>query len=81
MQLKGVGYTFLVLKSTGQLDVVNISNQDSPLLVGDIPLLNVDLWEHAYYLNYENDRIKYLDNFEKIVDFTYANKVFNSIMK
>lgn len=81
LQLKGAGYTFLVLKSTGQLDVVNTSNQDTPLLVGDIPLLNVDLWEHAYYLNYENDKMKYLDNFEQIVDFTYANKVFNSIMK
>lgn len=81
MQLKGAGYTFLVLKSTGQLDIVNTSNQDTPLLVGDIPLLNVDLWEHAYYLNYENDKMKYLDNFGQIVDFAYANKIFNSIMK
>lgn len=81
LQLKGAGYTFLVLKSNGQLDIVNTSNQETPLLVGSIPLFNIDLWEHAYYLNYENDKAKYLDNFEKIADFTNASNIYNGIMK
>ena len=63
------------------LDIINVSNQDIPLLHGYMPLFNIDMWEHAYYINYENDKKKYLDNFEKIADFTYASKVFNSIIK
>lgn len=81
LQLKGSGYTFLVLKRDGQLDIINVANQDIPLLLGYIPLFNVDMWEHAYYLNYENDKEKYLDNFKVIADFRNASKIFNSIMK
>lgn len=81
MKLKGSGYTFLVLKRDGQLDIINVSNQDTPFALGYMPLFNVDLWEHAYYLNYENDKKKYLDNFEKISDFRNASRIFNSIVK
>ena len=81
LKQKGSGYTFLVLKNNGGLDVINTSNQESPLLNGCIPLFNIDMWEHAYYLNYENDKEKYLDNFKMIVDFTYANQVFEMYMK
>ena len=81
MKLKGSGYTFLVLKKDGMLDIINVSNQETPLSYGYMPLFNIDMWEHAYYINYENDKKKYLDNFEKIADFSYASKVFNSIMK
>jgi len=81
MKLKGSGYTFLVLKKDGMLDIINVSNQETPLSYGYMPLFNIDMWEHAYYINYENDKKKYLDNFEKIADFSYASKIFNSIMK
>ena len=54
MSLKGSGYTFLVLKNNGEVDIINMSNQDTPLLLGYIPLFTIDLWEHAYYINYEN---------------------------
>ena len=80
LQLKGSGYTFLVLKKDGQLEIINVSNQDMPLTLGYMPLFNIDMWEHAYYLNYENDKEKYLDNFKKIADFRYASKIFNSII-
>lgn len=81
MSLKGSGYTFLVLKNNGEVDIINMSNQDTPLLLGYIPLFTIDLWEHAYYINYENRKADYIDNFKNIADFTYASCVFNSIIK
>lgn len=81
LQLKGSGYTFLVIQEDGELDIVNTSNQDTPLLHGKIPLLNIDMWEHAYYLNVQNNKENYFNNFKQIVDFTNANKIYNSIMK
>lgn len=81
LQLKGSGYTFLVLKKNGKLDIINTMNQETPLLFGDVPLFTVDMWEHAYYLNYQNDKSKYLDNFKEIADFKNASEIFNQIMK
>ena len=77
LKLKGSGYTFLVKTPTNDIDIINISNQDSPLLLGYKPLFNVDMWEHAYYLNYKNNKKDYLDNFFEISNFYYANKVMN----
>lgn len=79
--LKGSGYVFLVIKDYGELDIINMPNQDTPLSLGFIPLFNIDLWEHAYYINYENDKSRYIDNFKQIADFTNANKIFNKIIK
>lgn len=81
LKLKGSGYTFLVLKSDGKLDIINTSNQQTPLSFGYIPLFNIDLWEHAYYLNYQNDKGKYIDNFKLIADFTNASKIYNNLIK
>lgn len=80
LKIRGSGYTFLVLKKDGQLAIMNVTNQETPLSFGYIPLFNVDVWEHAYYLNYENDRSKYLDNFKVIADFSYANEVLNNFI-
>ena len=79
LSLKGFGYTFLVLRKDGNLEIVNFYNQDIPSLYGYTPLFNIDLWEHAYYLNYENDRSKYIDNFREIVDFTNAGFLYDSM--
>lgn len=79
LKLKGSGYTFLVVNKNKQLDILNTKNQETPLLYGYLPIFNIDLWEHAYYLNYENEKARYLDNLEKIADFKYANNIFNSI--
>lgn len=81
LELKGSGYVFLVLKNNGEIDVINSFNQDTPLFVNFIPLFNIDMWEHAYYLNYKNEKSDYLDNFEKIADFDNANQIFNNIVK
>ena len=79
LSLKGSGYTFLVLRKDGNLEILNFHNQDIPLLYGYVPLFNIDLWEHAYYLNYENDRSKYIDNFREIGDFTNASFLYDSM--
>ena len=79
LSLKGSGYTFLVLRKDGNLEILNFHNQDIPLLYGYVPLFNIDLWEHAYYLNYENDRSKYVDNFREIVDFTNAGFLYDNM--
>lgn len=79
LSLKGSGYTFLIVKKDGQLDIVNVSNQDNPLFNGDVPLFNIDMWEHAYYLNYKNEKGKYLDNFKEIADFSNASQIFDNI--
>ena len=65
LKLKGSGYTFLVLKNDKNLDIINLSNQDMPVLHGYIPLFNIDLWEHAYYLDCQNVRADYVG---KILD-------------
>ncbi len=54
LSLKGSGYTFLAINNNSQLEIINVSNQDTPLSMGYIPLFNIDMWEHAYYLNYKN---------------------------
>lgn len=80
LKLKGSGYTFLVIKNNGNLDIINMSNQEIPISFGYIPLFNIDMWEHAYYLNYKNEKINYIENLKNIADFTNANKIYNSIM-
>lgn len=76
LSLKGSGYTFLVLNND-KLDIINFSNQDNPYTYNLIPLIALDMWEHAYYINYENKKDIYIDNFLEIVDFHEANKLFN----
>lgn len=75
LSLKGSGYTFLVLNN-GHLEIINLSNQDNPYYYNFIPLIGLDMWEHAYYLNYQNNKDLYIDNFFNIVNFSEANKLF-----
>jgi len=69
----GSGWAWLVLDKTGKLQVTSTPNQDNPLMpkqtVPGIPLLNLDVWEHAYYLDYQYKRKKYIDNFFKIINW------------
>ena len=68
--LVGSGYTFLVLNNNNQLEIINVPNQDTPYSYGLIPLMNIDLWEHAYYLDYQNRKDEYINNFFSIVNFS-----------
>ena len=64
----GSGWGWLVVEN-GELKVVNTPNQDSPLTDGQTPILGVDVWEHAYYLNYQNKRPAYVDAFWEVVNW------------
>lgn len=74
-QLKGSGFTFLVLKN-GDLDIVNLSNQETPYMYGMIPLIALDMWEHAYYLKYQNNKEQYAKNFFSIIDFNIVEDIY-----
>ena len=76
LKLKGSGYTYLVMDKDKNLFIKNFLNQDCPYFYEFIPLLCIDLWEHAYYINYENKRDLYIDNFFNIIDFDMANKMY-----
>ena len=75
--LKGSGYTFLVVTGDGKLDIINLSNQDLPQSLGDIPLLNMDMWEHAYYLDYQNRRAEHIDGLWNIIDWSIVDRRYN----
>lgn len=77
LSLKGSGYTFLILNKN-KLEIINLMNQDNPYYYNYVPLIGLDMWEHAYYINYENNKELYIDNFFDIIDFSEANKIFNS---
>lgn len=75
LSLKGSGYTYLVLNNN-KLEIVNLKNQDNPYNYNYSPLLCIDMWEHAYYINYNSYKEIYIDNFFEIADFSEANKLF-----
>ena len=75
----GSSWTWLVKKADGSLDIVNTSNADTPLAHdGLTPVLTVDLWEHAYYIDYRNARPTYLDAFWALVNWDFASKNFSA---
>ena len=76
MKLKGSGYTYLVIDKDNNVKIINLTNQDNPYNYNLIPLICIDLWEHAYYINYENKKDLYIDNFLEILDFSFANNYF-----
>ncbi|SDV49421.1 superoxide dismutase [Chitinasiproducens palmae] len=72
----GSGWAWLVRKSDGSLDIVSTSNAQTPLTTDAKPLLTVDVWEHAYYIDYRNARPKFLEAFWNIVNWDFAAKNF-----
>lgn len=71
----GSGWTWLVWDGTG-LAVYSTPNQDSPVMQGDVPLLGIDVWEHAYYLNYQNRRPDYLGAWWNVVNWAEVSSRF-----
>lgn len=71
----GSGWAWLVL-SKGKLKIVNTLNQESPLTKGQAPLLGLDVWEHAYYLKYQNRRAEYVAAFFNIINWDTVNALF-----
>ena len=71
----GSGWAWLVLKD-GKLEITSTPNQDSPLMEGLTPILGLDVWEHAYYLNYRNVRPDYVDAFWNVVNWDKVNELY-----
>lgn len=76
----GSGWVWLVLTKTNRLKVISTPNQDNPLMNvvkdGGYPLLGLDLWEHAYYLKYQNKRDEYIKNFWNCVNWEFVNELY-----
>ena len=72
----GSSWTWLVKNSDGSLEIVNTSNAGTPITEGQTPIITVDLWEHAYYIDYRNARPKYLEAFWKLANWDFAAENF-----
>lgn len=70
----GSGYAWLVVKATGHLGILTTQNQDTPLPLGMLPVLNIDVWEHAYYLKHYNQRAAYIDDWFHVVNWDQADQ-------
>ncbi|QTH41217.1 superoxide dismutase [Cohnella sp. LGH] len=74
----GSGWAWLALGKDGNLKVYSLPNQDSPIMEGDTPLLGLDVWEHAYYLKYQNKRPDYIAAFWNVVDWNAVGAIYDS---
>jgi len=73
----GSGWTWLVQKSGGAVDIINTSNAGTPMTTGDKALLTLDVWEHAYYIDHRNARPKFIETFfGNLVNWDFASKNF-----
>ncbi|HXA64664.1 MAG TPA: superoxide dismutase [Bryobacteraceae bacterium] len=73
----GSGWAWLV-KTGGKVEIISTANQDSPVMEGKFPVMGVDVWEHAYYLKYQNRRPEYLAAWWNVVNWPEIEKRFNS---
>ena len=74
----GSGWAWLVIGADGKLAITSTPNQDSPIMRGQKPLLGLDVWEHAYYLKYQNKRPDYIEAWWNVVNWSAVNKKFSA---
>ncbi|MBL0640587.1 superoxide dismutase [Aeromonas veronii] len=75
----GSGWAWLVVDKAGRLQVESSANQDSPLMHGHTPILGLDVWEHAYYLKYQNKRPDYIAAFYQVVDWAEVARRYQAV--
>ena len=76
----GSGWAWLVVDQSGKLQVVSSANQDSPLMEGLVPILGLDVWEHAYYLKYQNKRPDYIAAFYQVIDWAEVARRYRQVL-
>ena len=74
----GSGWAWLNVSNNGTLSISATPNQDSPVLDGQLPILGLDVWEHAYYLKYQNLRPSYVSDFISFVNWNKVNELYAS---
>jgi len=78
--LFGSGWTWLVFdKATGSLEIMTTANQDSPVSAGKTPVVGLDVWEHAYYLKYQNRRPEYVEAFFNVINWEKVNEIYQTV--
>ena len=77
----GSGWAWLTLDKNKQLAIVQTSNQDTPLSMGQTPLVGIDVWEHAYYLKYQNKRPDYVAAFQNVINWDWASERYSRLAK
>lgn len=76
--LFGSGWTWLAADENRTLEILALSNADTPQKHGKHPILTIDVWEHAYYVDYRNDRLKYIGGFWNVVDWAFAVEMYDA---
>lgn len=74
----GSGWAWLTVDSKKKLEVSSTANQDSPLSEGKVPILGLDVWEHAYYLKYQNRRAEYIENFYHVINWKKVSSLYEA---
>ncbi|MCU9533572.1 superoxide dismutase [Streptococcus sp. CSL10205-OR2] len=74
----GSGWAWLVVNKEGQLEITSTANQDNPISNGLKPILGLDVWEHAYYLNYRNVRPNYIKAFFEVINWNKVNELYEA---
>lgn len=74
----GSGWAWLVVNGEGKLEVISTANQDTPISQGKKPILGLDVWEHAYYLNYRNVRPNYIKAFFEIINWNKVDELYQA---
>jgi superoxide dismutase, Fe-Mn family len=77
----GSGFVWLIVNKEGQLEIISLPNQDSPYMDGNKPVIANDVWEHAYYLHYQNRRPDYLKAWWNVVNWDHAEQNYLSALK
>lgn len=81
LTLFGSGWVWLVVDESGELEIIQTKNQNSPISMGKKPVLGLDVWEHAYYLKYQNKRPDYVEAFFNVINWAKVNEFYLKELK